>query len=248
MRSLSRGLIRLLRRCGIVLVSARHRGVRYLDHAPASAFHDVLLRVFPDLHGRRFIQVGANDGRRADPLRPFIDDYAWAGLLLEPLSTYFAALQCLHGHNPRLHLRQAAVDLSPGHRTIYQISPDIRDIPDWAHGLGSFSAQNVEQAARALGLPPNAIQPEEVRTVTWDEVWRDFGPQPCDLLVLDTEGFDIPLLRAAGLAVHRPRLILFEHAFASLDERLGFYRELLDLGYELATGEGDTVAYLPPAP
>ena len=39
---------------------------------------------------------------------------------------------------------------------------------------------------------------ETVTAVTWDEVWRDFGPQRCDLLVLDTEGYDLPLLRAGA--------------------------------------------------
>lgn len=65
--------------------------------------------------------------------------------------------------------------------------------------------------------------------------------------MLDTEGYDLTLLRASGLAAHRPRLILFEHACNTLPERLEFYRELLELGYEVATCEGDTVATLPPA-
>ncbi|MDI1247260.1 MAG: FkbM family methyltransferase [Lacunisphaera sp.] len=242
-----RPLINFLRRCGVVLASARHRGVRYLDHTPVSAFNDVLLRVFPDLQGLRFIQVGANDGQRADPLQPFIDQYAWTGLMLEPLKGNFAALQRHRGANPRLRLRRAAVDVAAGRRLIYDLAPAATaTLPDWARGLGSFSRARLEQVTRELGLPNTAIVAEEVETVAWDEVWREFGGKRCELLVLDTEGHDLTLLRSCGLAAHRPRLILFEHACNTLPERMEFYRELLELGYDLATCEGDTVASLPP--
>ena len=236
-------LIRLLRHCGIVLVSARNRGVRYLDHVPVTAFDDVLFRVFPDLHGLRFIQIGANDGNRADPLQHFINVYAWTGLMIEPLRANFAALQLRRGGNSRLRLRRAAVDLAVGRRTIYDLSPPATaSLPDWTHGLGSFSRARLEQVSRELQLPDNVIIEEEVETISWDGVWEEFGPGHCDLLVLDTEGYDLTLLRAAGLAVHRPNVIVFEHACNSLADRIAFYRELLELGYEIATGGGDTIA------
>lgn len=239
----------LLRRLGFVVARTSHRGARYLDHPPTSAFQDVLLRLFPDLHGLRFVQIGANDGRRADPLQPFIDRHAWTGLMIEPLAENFAALQRHRGANPRLRLRHAAVDVTAGKRLIYDLSPAVTArLPDWAGGLGSFSRTRLEQVTRELQLPDTAIVAEEVDTITWDEVWREAGAATCDLLVLDTEGYDITLLRASGLTMHRPRLILFEHACHTLPERLEFYRELLELGYELATCKGDTVAALPPTP
>ncbi len=246
MPPLNQTVLGLLRRAGFVLTPAHHRGTRYLDHPPGTAFQDLLLRIFPDLHGLRFIQVGANDGNRADPLRPFIDRYAWQGVMLEPLEKNFAALQRLHGANPRLQLRRAAVDVTAGRRTIYDFSVETKaSLPDWAGGLGSFSRARLEQAARELALPDSAIVPEEVDAIPWDAVWQEFGDKKCDLLVLDTEGYDLTLLRASGLARHRPRLILFEHACNTVAERLDFYRELIDLGYDLATCEGDTVATLP---
>ena len=52
------------------------------------------------------------------------------------------------------------------------------------------------------------------------------------------------LLHAAGLGEHRPHLILFEHACNAMAERIEFYRELLELGYELATDGPDTTAWL----
>ena len=235
--------LRFLRRAGLVLVRAQNSGVRYLDHPPASAFEDVLLRNFPDLRGLNFIQIGANDGRRADPLRAFIDDYAWTGLMIEPLEANFTELQRHRGTTPRLRLRRAAVDVTAGHRLVYDLKPGATGLPDWARGLGSFSRERVEQAAHELGLPDTAIFAEEVETITWAHVWHEFGPHRCNLLVLDTEGYDMTLLRAADLALHRPRVILFEHACNSLDARIACYRELIALGYELSTDGPDTTAW-----
>jgi FkbM family methyltransferase len=235
----------ITRWCGLAVVSRRHVSLRYLDHPPSTSFEDLLFRTFPDMQGLNFIQIGANDGRRADPLRVFIDEYAWTGMMFEPLSTNFADLQRHRGNFPLLRLRQAAIDVSAGRRFVYDLAPTATaHLPDWTRGLGSFSRERLVQVTREHGLPETAILAEEVETITWAQVWQEFGPHPCDLLVLDTEGYDMTLLHTAGLAQHRPRLILFEHACNTLDERMTFYRELLDLGYDIATCGGDTVACL----
>ena len=120
-------------------------------------------------------------------------------------------------------------------------------VPDWAWGLASFDRTRVESAAREIGLAADAVEAVTIRTVTWDEVWQTFGHPVCDLLLVDTEGYDIALLRWLDLSRRRPRVIHFEHACVSAAERLAFYGQLLEHGYELATSGPDTIAYLAPA-
>lgn len=236
----------LLRRTGHTLVSRVHAAQPFIAFPPKTSFDLVLLQRFGRPAGLRFIQIGANDGRRADPLLRYLEPLGWQGVMFEPAAANFAALSARHGANPRLRLRRAAVDLQPGRRELYDLSPAARaGLPDWAGGLASFDRPRVLAAARELGLPESAVVTEEIDTVGWDEVWASAGASPVDLLVLDTEGYDLTLLRAAGLARHRPRLVHFEHACHTVDDRLAFYRELVDLGYELATDAGDTTAWLP---
>ena len=39
-----------------------------------------------------FINIGANDGVFIDPIYPFIRDFGWRGLMVEPIPEAFAAL------------------------------------------------------------------------------------------------------------------------------------------------------------
>lgn len=247
MRSLTTILKRVLRRGGLVVASTRHTGARYLDDPPATAFDETLLRLFPRLQGLRFIQVGANDGIQADPIHRYVAKYGWKGLMLEPLSGNFRALEKNCGGLAGVRCLQVAIDSSVGRRLVFDLQPDLEGLPAWARGLGSFDRERLRQVARELDLDDSTIVSEEVATVTWDEIWGEFGAGPCDVLTIDTEGQDIRLLRMAGLSLRRPRLIHFEHACSEFDVRMDFYRELLLLGYEISTQEGDTIAYLPDA-
>lgn len=236
---------RLFKRAGFTVVRRSHPGARYLDHIPLNAFDSVLLREFTSLRGLRFIQVGANDGRRADPIHDLVIRHSWTGLLLEPLPANFRELRKTYAGRPGLTLLNAALDDKTGTRPIFSLAPSlVGRVPDWAWGLSSFDAARVRQAASELGLGSDAVVSEPIATVTWTEVWSRMPDGKCDLLVLDTEGFDVALLRTADLGQHRPRVIHFEHACVSSAERVAFYCELLDLGYELATDGPDTTALL----
>jgi FkbM family methyltransferase len=235
---------RQLRRLGVVALSPQHLGARIAEHQCTNLFEILVLRCFPDLEGRVFIQIGANDGLRYDPLAKFVSRHQWSGIMLEPMPVYFRALHLRHGTNPRLKLMQAALDHQAGTRPIYSIA-NCDGLPEWAHGLASLDRSRVEQAARELQVSASAVTREEIKTVTWGEISESLEGRACDILVLDTEGFDIPLLRAGNLAQLRPRIIHFEHACATVADQDAFNCELRRLGYELVTEGADTTAWLP---
>ena len=235
----------LAKSLGFALVSSRHRSLPFVQHPPQCAFDLILLKTFPDLRNLRFIQVGANDGQRVDPLLPYLNLHRWSGLMFEPLAANFSALSRRHGSNPRLRLHRAAIDTVAGQRPLFDVDRRSHpDLPDWAYGLASFSRERVVEALRELGLGESAVVAEDIRTMSWADVWSEFGPARCDLLVLDTEGYDLTLLHAADLSTHRPRVIHFEHACVDVGARLEFYRQILEHGYELATDGPDTTAWL----
>jgi FkbM family methyltransferase len=228
---------------GIVAINQKHCLARYIDHPKLTPFDHVLLRCFDNLNNLRFVQIGANDGKRGDPINALINHYAWHGAMLEPDAIYFASLTELHGRNPRLKLLNVALSDECGEKPLYVIRQDIENLPDWAKGLGSLSRERVLTAVKEIGLTEDVIVQKTVATITWREIRKELGNKAPDVLVLDTEGYDIFLLRLAELQEYRPKVILFEHSCVSIAERLSFYRDLLSFGYEILTDGGDTIAY-----
>ncbi len=236
-----------LRRLGLILASASHPGAVYLEHPPQSVFEGILLQRFPDLDGLSFIQVGANDGQRFDPLHPFLRKHRWRGVLVEPVPQNFRALEKTYDGCPRLVLLQALVDESSGTRTMYYVREGTPG-PDWIHGLATLSRKGLLESLRLVGLDERVVASEELPAVVWADVWCHLPSARCDVLALDTEGHDLVLLRAVDLASRRPTVVHFEHQHFSKSERLEVYGELMDLGYEIATDENDTTAWRRPSP
>ena len=230
---------------GMVAITQGHAGCRYVDHPPHGVFDATLLRIFPSLQDLNFIQIGANDGKRFDPIHQFVVKYNWRGMLVEPVPVNFRALQATYAGNCRLILLPAAVDTVPGQRVIYHIREDAPgNVPEWVWGLASFDRPHLLGTISTMGWTEDVIAAVTVPVITWSEIWQKLPVGKCDVLVIDTEGHDIRLLRAANLAQHRPKLIQFEHTHVSEQERMEFYRELIALGYDLASDRGDTVAWL----
>ena len=233
----------LVRLAGFSLIRRDNRAIRYVEFPPRGPFDEILLRVFSRLDGLRFVQVGANDGVLADPLVRYIEACRWQGVLVEPMPGPFALLEARYSSNRRLTLLNAAVDDRPGQRELFHLKESLATLPEWAAGLPSLYESRLVAAAAVLGLPAEAVTSTTVSAVSWNEVWKAFGEGECDLLVTDTEGDDIRILRQVGLRERRPSVILFEHACVDETERWAFYRELSDAGYELATSEGDSIAW-----
>jgi FkbM family methyltransferase len=233
---------------GLHLFRVNHPSLPFVRHYPARMLDYVLSRLWPDLQGLHFVQIGANDGVQNDPIVALITRYAWHGVMVEPLPQHLAALRSRYGNNPRVTLVAAALDAQAGRRALYDINPGTHTLPQWSRGLASFSRERVLEAAQSLDLPPSCVQQTEVATVTWNHLWGQCPHARCDILIMDTEGFDLELLKLADLGQLKPRVIQFEHACASPADRLAFYGQLIAFGYEIATDGPDTVAWLPPPP
>lgn len=75
----------LLWRFNAQLQLAAFRSVQY------NVLHELFYRYYH--HGFFFLQIGANDGRRADPLRKLVMRHKLTGLAVEPLPDIFMELK-----------------------------------------------------------------------------------------------------------------------------------------------------------
>lgn len=224
-----------------------------LDHprAELQIMLDIVARNLAYLNGGdlNFIQVGANDGVMADPLRPLILRHGWRGILLEPQPDLFEQLKRNYRDQPQLILKNAAIDRQDGEKTLYRARADYfakfqRDGElEWVRGAASFDRAALEGIPHIDGY----IEEISVPGICFDTLLDQTAFGHVHLLQIDTEGFDYEIIKMFDIAKRRPEIVHFEHKMLSerdLNECLNLF---IKQGYLLTQiGGEDTLAYLAP--
>lgn len=243
-----RSLKFLLARLGLLICKKDHPAARYFQLRPVSGLNYALLRSFASLDRLRFIQVGANDGSRQDPIVGLIRDFKWSGILVEPREPFIQSLKIRYANNPDIRTVHAAITADCSRSTLYYIDPAISGLPDWTPGLATLDRNRIQSACRDLGLGLEAVLEETVPCLTWNKLLHDSGTEQTDVLVLDTEGFDVPLLNLWDWENQRPRVVHFEHACTTPDKYHDLQERLHRYGYESVSEGPDTTFFLPLKP
>jgi len=227
---------RALRRRGLDLVRPRK---------PLPARLDVLGYVIADLRRTRgpltFLQVGANDGVRADPLHHLVLTHGLTGVLVEPLPDMFERLQQNYADVPGLAFEQCAVAPEEGTVTLYRIAEGA-PLPDWVQGMASFQRSHLEKFGYKFKDIRRYIEPIKVPCRPLPAIIRDHGLSDVDLLQVDTEGYDCTIVLSALEAGLRPSVIEYEFAHAPVDQQARCQRALVDSGYRLVEVGQDMIA------
>jgi FkbM family methyltransferase len=188
-----------------------------------------------------FVQVGANDGVRDDPLRACILKYRLSGVLIEPLPDLFAKLQRNYQDVPGLHFENCAVGAKSGQASIYRIRENA-PVPDHAHGMASFNRSHLTARKHGIpGLDDHVVEtPVAVRTLP--EILVKYGDPPVSLLMIDTEGYDAEIVKMAFEAGLRPEVVVYEHLHLPIATQAATLRLLKSAGYRFQELGFDTYA------
>jgi FkbM family methyltransferase len=215
---------------------------------PVSRF----LKRFSTAHGRRvnFVQIGANDGLRNDPLREFVVRHDWRGVLVEPLPGIFDLLRRNYRRVPvgRLEFVNAAVSADTvGTLTFWTIAPAaLARIPlekRLSHlRKSSFDREHVLRWVNGKTVFEDDVVSVEVPSLTiaslLEHHWR-WGE--LHLLAIDVEGYDLALLESIDFERVAPEAILYEAQNLGAGEQCA--RDLLERhGYEVTAMGEDAVA------
>ncbi|HUB44642.1 MAG TPA: FkbM family methyltransferase [Acetobacteraceae bacterium] len=192
-----------------------------------------------------FIGIGANDGVTHDPLFPFIRDFGWHGIMVEPIPEAFEALERNFAGFADVTLVQAAIGLSDGQGTIYSV-----DMSDEGSAMMSLhSSFNREIIMRGRQWHSNIeahIIERQVPLMSFSTLLTKTNGRPVDVLKIDTEGYDLEILKSVDLPSLSPKLILAEHANLSKHDKIAMADILLDNGYRVAITSLDMLGYKAP--
>jgi FkbM family methyltransferase len=179
-----------------------------------------------------FLQIGAYDGQSDDDLRELVIRYALRGVLVEPQPAAFARLRDTYGDQPQVTLLQAAIADREGVRDLYCRRGD-------ASMAASFDAGHL----RRHGIPSADIVRLPVVCHTVESALRAAGLESVDLIQIDAEGYDWPIIRSIDFAKVRPAILRFEYRHmrsSDADECLDF---LARDGYQFLLEARDIIAH-----
>ena len=209
--------------------------------------YDVLDQ-FSRSHGGRvsFIQIGANDGLRNDPIREFIVRDEWRGVLIEPLPAVFEMLRRNYEYvnaSGKLTFENAAISSAVDSLAFYTIADGLLKTLSLDAQLellrkSSFSREHLEQFVRD---PADVVRVEVPCTTVGAIIKRHFPKNAIDLLVIDAEGHEAVILQSLDFAQSRIGAILFESHHLEA-EGSGVFRLLEGHGYTVHKAGGDAFA------
>jgi len=178
------------------------------------------------------LQVGANDGKRHDLLRPLIHRYRWRALLLEPLPDIFNALRKNYVNAKNVTLVNAALTDRDGEATIYRVRPGP-GVPKFCNELASFRRDVVVKHAYLFAEIEQHVVAEAIAAVSFGTLVKQYGIEKIDVVMIDTEGYDYQILKLVDFVQFRPKLVIYEHAHLSKEDQAAAAQLLSSVGYEV---------------
>lgn len=189
-----------------------------------------------------FIQIGANDGKRFDPIFGIVNKLHLRGLVLEPVKEYFDEL-VENYKNTKVVPINKAIYTDNKKITIYRVINNS-SLPEWIKGIASIDPDHYKKS----NIDKLDIVEEIVDGITFDALLSEYHVINLDLLQIDTEGYDKEIIKSIPFEKIKPRIIHFEHGFAdnvmSINDFLQINKILLENNYKLIMKDYDCIAYL----
>jgi FkbM family methyltransferase len=205
--------------------------------------YDILPRLIKkNLHPNFFfIQIGANNGRRFDPLFELVNAYNLSGLAVEPVAEYFAELKENYKKSRVIPVNNA-IYFKKCDVTINRVVND-ESLPEWAKGIASLDPNHHKKS----GIEKKFITQEVVKAITFTDLLDEYKVANVDVLMIDTEGFDKEIVKMIPFERISPKIIQFEHNLSvegmSVAEFIEIISSLINRKYKITMTDTDCIAY-----
>jgi FkbM family methyltransferase len=193
-----------------------------------------------------FLQIGAYDGVSHDPFTAHIRLGGWHGILVEPQPAAFARLIANYADVSGLAFVNAAVASEPGSRPLYVIQDNSGSHVESLGRIASFDRTHLERimSKASRRFSGTGIGSMQVPCTTFEEILSE--TTSVDLLLIDTEGYDLELLKLFDFDRFQPAIVRFEHDHLSRPDWDEAVELLYRSGYRTLREEYDTTGYRAP--
>ncbi len=188
-----------------------------------------------------FVQIGAFDGRRFDPLFAWVRAQRWRGLLVEPQPRFFAELVENYRGQEGLEFRRVAVGVRNETRPFYTVA-DAPGVPRDAGMIASFDRETLLSHRQFIPDLDSHLRSEDIECVALNDLLAEADADHIDLLQIDVEGYDHELIRVLDFERFAPSIVRFEHIHLTPEQHEASIERLIDHGYAVCLEEHDTLA------
>jgi FkbM family methyltransferase len=179
-----------------------------------------------------FLQIGAFDGQAHDDLHELVVEYGLRGMLVEPQPSAFARLRETYRDQPQVTLLQAAIAEREGVRDFF-----------CRRGEASMAASFDRGHLRRHGIPNDEIERQQVVCHSVDSALAAAGLNHVDLIQIDAEGCDWPIIRSIDYRRIRPAILRFEYRHMRPSDADACLKLLAGYGYRFLLEPGDIIAH-----
>jgi FkbM family methyltransferase len=197
-----------------------------------------------------FLQIGAADGKRLDPIHSFVQRYRWKGILVEPLADLFALLKDTYRDRDDLIFENVAITENDETRQISRVPlKDVgrEGVPEWAFAASTLVPEKTRFSAD--NSPPSlhnalnsAVVKEEIQCLSLASLIARHGVERIDILQIDAEGYDARILKQLDLSVFKPTIINMEWHWLADSEKSEISGHLKRHGYSMYECHMDMLA------
>src|SRR5262245_56350888 len=212
------------------------RATRSMRNPPATISSTLRAVVTRVLHPRFFF---ANDGVSNDPIYPFLREYAWHGIVVEPLAPMLDELRRNYRDFPGIVLEHAAIAATP--RPFHYLPASAGYERTWTKQVGTLNPGALAQTIDRMrtyefdGPVPadleRSVATVEVPCLTFEALMAKHRVEQVDFLSIDAESADYEIFCSIDLDRWRPTILCIETGDMSEHERADFERRVRAAGY-----------------
>jgi len=211
-----------------------------------SPAYEKLAAFFQEKPGGTFVQIGANDGISNDPIREFIvSDVRWTGAFVEPVP--YLLEQCRKNYRAcqpqRFRFLNAAASATDGELAMWRFKEaELPHLPLVARQITSTDLDHLKK--HFPDLRPDQVERITVPSLSFGGVLQQVGLTHADLVTVDAEGHEAPILESICSQSHKPAALLFESTHFDAPGWHQIQTLLENSGYELYPLPADCFARL----
>jgi FkbM family methyltransferase len=232
---------------GYKLIDKKSAKTERLIDSLSVKVEDILQTLINKEKVNKIIQVGANDGQSDDFLfKCFNKDLE--AILIEPIEDAFLKLKENYNKFQKVKCLNLAVDVENGSKEIFSVNREYYKFyqkkykkanVDWLNILSSFNEEHLINH----GIKKNHITSNYIQCKTFSKLIDDYDYHDVDLLIVDTEGYDVKLINNFIETLKIKPMIIFEWIHAEKIEIEILFKKLENLNYEFLKLGRDLICF-----